>query len=71
MARMIAGMTIQYGVKYTGLSYGGDHVEWIEPTGDNDVDVEMLHFAQRRWQNMGQPGTIVTRYVTGPTEVKE
>ena len=38
----VAGEQYQYGVTYTGLKHGGQHMQWVESTGDAEWDKETL-----------------------------
>lgn len=58
----------QYGVTYTGLNHGGQHIQWVESTGDAEWDKETLQLLIKRWKKQGQSPKIVRRRVS-PTEV--
>ena len=64
----VAEEEYQYGVTYTGLKHGGQHIEWVEPTGDAELDKETLHLLASRWERKGQSPKIVRRRVS-PVEV--
>ena len=58
----------QYGVTYTGLNHGGQHVQWVESTGDTEWDKETLQWLIKRWKKQGQSPKTVRRRVS-PVEV--
>lgn len=68
--RLKAESTWQYGVTYTGVNHGGDHMEWIEITDDPEWDKETLALKARQWRKRGQSPRIVRRRVS-PVEVME
>ena len=61
----------QYGVTYIGVKHGGHHIEWVEPTGDAELDKETLHLLASRWERKGQFPKIVRRRVSPPEVVSE
>ena len=64
----VAGEEYQYGVAYIGVKHGEHHIEWVEPTGDAELDKETLHLLASRWERKGQSPKIVRRRVS-PVEV--
>lgn len=60
------GGEYQYGVTYVGINHGGHHIEWVEPTGDAEVDKETLHLLASRWERKGQSPKVVRRRVSPP-----
>lgn len=61
----------QYGVSYIGVNRGGNHIEWVEPTGDTDLDQETLQIIMKHWEQWGQSPKIVRRRVSKPEVVNE
>ena len=61
----------QYGVTYTGLKHGGQHIEWVESTGDTEWDKETLQLLVKRWKKRGQSPKIVRRRVSQPEVISE
>ena len=61
----------QYGVTYIGVKHGGHHIEWVEPTGDAELDKETLHLLASRWERKGQFPKIVRRRVSPPEVINE
>ena len=61
----------QYGVTYTGLKHGGQHMQWVESTGDAEWDKETLQLLIKRWKRKGQSPKIVRRRVSPPEVVSE
>lgn len=70
LAQALAEEEYQYGVTYIGVSHGGHHVEWVEPTGDSEWDKGTLQLLVKRWKRKGQSPKIVRRRVS-PPEVME
>ena len=61
----------QYGVTYIGVKHGGHHIEWVEPTGDAELDKETLQLLIKRWKRKGQSPKIVRRRVSAPEVINE
>lgn len=61
----------QYGVTYTGVNHGGQYIDWIENTGDQEDLEEELEHTLRIWRKRGQNPRIVRRLVSEPEEVTE
>ena len=61
----------QYGVTYTGLNHGGQHLQWVENTGDAEWDKETLQLLIKRWKKRGQSPKIVRRRVSQPEVISE
>ena len=61
----------QYGVTYTGLKHGGHHIEWVEPTGDAELDKDTLQRLVKRWKKRGQSPKIVRRRISAPEVINE
>lgn len=70
MAQALAEEEYQYGVSYIGVNRGGHHIEWVEPTGDTDLDKETLQIIVKHWEKWGQSPKIVRRRISQPEEVK-
>lgn len=70
LAAALAEETWEYGVTYTGLKHGGNHIEWVESTDDPEWDKETLDLKVRQWCKRGQSPRIVRRRVS-PVEVME
>lgn len=70
-AKALAEEEYQYGVTYTGLKHGGHHIEWVEPTGDNEWDKETLQLLIKRWKKQGQSPKMVRRRVSPPEVINE
>ncbi|WP_288833718.1 hypothetical protein [uncultured Corynebacterium sp.] len=73
MTNTETGQTYQYGVTYTGVNNGGNHISWIEPTGDPEEDAEALLLELAHWKRRSgqiKPNRIVRRPV-GEIEVVE
>ena len=69
--RAAGGEEYQYGVTYIGVKHGEQHVEWVEPTGDAELDKETLHLLASRWERKGQFPKIVRRRVSPPEVISE
>ena len=67
----LEGEEYQYGVTYIGAKHGERHIEWVEPTGDAELDKETLHLLASRWERKGQFPKIVRRRVSPPEVVSE
>ena len=67
----LEGEEYQYGVTYIGAKHGEQHVEWVDPTGDAELDKETLHLLASRWERKGQFPKIVRRRVSPPEVVSE
>ena len=67
----VAEEEYQYGVTYTGLKHGGQHIEWVESTGDTEWDKETLQLLVKRWKKRGQSPKIVRRRVSAPEVINE
>ena len=67
----LEGKEYQYGVTYTGVRHGGHHIEWVEPTGDAELDKETLHLLATRWERKGQSPKIVRRRVSPPEVIND
>lgn len=63
--------TWQYGVTYTGLNHGGHHIEWVEPTGDAEMDKDILQRIVKRCEKWGQFPKVVRRRVSPPETINE
>ena len=61
----------QYGVTYTGLNHGGQHIEWVEPTKDAEFDKETLQLLIKHWKKEGQSPKIVRRRISAPEIISE
>lgn len=61
----------QYGVTYVGVKHGGHHIEWVESTGDTELDKETLQLLVKRWKGAGQYPKVVRRRVSKPEFVDE
>lgn len=61
----------QYGVTYTGLKHGGQHVQWVESTGDTEWDKETLQWLIKRWKKQGQSPKTVRRRVSPPEVISD
>ena len=70
-AKALAEEEYQYGVTYTGLNHGGQHVQWVESTGDAEWDKETLQWLIKRWKRQGQSPKIVRRRVSPPEVINE
>ena len=64
LAQALAEEEYQYGVTYTGLKHGGQHIQWVESTGDTEWDKETLQWLIKRWKKQGQSPKIVRRRVS-------
>lgn len=71
LAQALAEEEYQYGVTYIGVSHGGHHVEWVEPTGDSEWDKGTLQLLVKRWKRKGQSPKIVRRRVSPPEVINE
>lgn len=71
MAQALAEEEYQYGVTYTGLNHGGQHLQWVESTGDTEWDKETLQLLVKRWKKRGQSPKIVRRRVSQPEVISE
>ena len=71
LAQALAEEEYQYGVTYIGVKHGGHHIEWVEPTGDAELDKETLHLLASRWERKGQFPKIVRRRVSAPEVISE
>ena len=67
----VEGEECQYGVTYVGTKNGGHHIEWVEPTGDAELDKETLHLLASRWERKGQSPKIVRRRVSPPEVIND
>jgi len=61
----------QYGVTYTGLNHGGQHMQWVESTGDDEWDKETLQLLIKRWKKKGQSPKVVRRRVSPPEVIND
>ncbi|AYQ98448.1 hypothetical protein KIMCHI1738_61 [Corynebacterium phage Kimchi1738] len=66
LAHALAEEEYQYGVTYTGVNRGGHHIEWVEPTGDTELDQETLQIIVKNWEIWGQSPKVVRRRVSPP-----
>lgn len=71
IAQALAEETYQYGVTYIGLNHGGQHIQWVESTGDTEWDKETLQWLIKRWKKQGQSPKIVRRRVSPPEVINE
>ena len=71
LAEELSEEKYQYGVTYIGVSHGGHHVEWVEPTGDSEWDKGTLQLLVKRWKRKGQSPKIVRRRVSPPEVISE
>ena len=71
LAEELSEEKYQYGVTYTGLKHGGQHIEWVEPTKDAEFDKETLQLLIKRWKKEGQSPKIVRRRVSAPEVISE
>ena len=71
LAQALAEEEYQYGVTYTGLKHGGQHIQWVESTGDTEWDKETLQLLVKRWKKRGQSPKIVRRRVSQPEVINE
>ena len=71
LAQALSEEEWQYGVTYTGLNHGGQHIQWVESTGDDEWDKETLQWLIKRWKNQGQSPKIVRRRISPPEVVSE
>lgn len=71
LAQALAEEEYQYGVSYIGVNRGGHHIEWVEPTGDTDLDKETLQIIVKHWEQWGQSPKIVRRRVSKPEFLPE
>ena len=69
--QVVAEEEYQYGVTYTGLNHGGQHIQWVEPSGDDEWDKETLQWLIKRWKKQGQSPKIVRRRVSAPEVISE
>ena len=69
--KALDGEEYQYGVTYIGVKHGEHHIEWVEPTGDAELDKETLHLLASRWERKGQFPKIVRRRVSAPEVINE
>lgn len=60
----------QYGVTYTGVNHGGHHIEWVESTGDSELDEDRLQIVVKGWKQMGQSPKIVRRRISAPEVIE-
>ena len=70
-AKALAEEEYQYGVTYTGVKHGGQHIEWVEPTGDAELDEDRLQIVVKGWKQMGQSPKVVRRRVSPPEVISE
>lgn len=61
----------QYGVRYIGLNHGGYHIEWVEPSGDAELDKNILQSIVTRGKKWGQFPEAVRRRISPPEVVNE
>ena len=71
LAEELSEEKYQYGVTYIGVSHGGHHVEWVEPTGDSEWDKGTLQLLVKRWKRKGQSPKIVRRRVSPPEVIND
>ena len=71
LAQALAEEEYQYGVTYTGLNHGGQHIQWVESTGDDEWDKETLQLLVKRWKKRGQSPKIVRRRISPPEVISE
>ena len=71
LAQALAEEEYQYGVTYTGLKHGGQHIQWVESTGDTEWDKETLQWLIKRWKKQGQSPKIVRRRVSSPEVISD
>ena len=71
LAQALSEEEWQYGVTYTGLNHGGQHIQWVESTGDDEWDKETLQWLIKRWKNQGQSPKIVRRRISPPEVINE
>lgn len=71
LAEELAEEEYQYGVTYTGLNHGGQHIQWVESSGDDEWDKETLQWLIKRWKRRGQSPKIVRRRVSPPEVISE
>ena len=71
LAEELSEEKYQYGVTYTGLKHGGQHIEWVEPTEDAEFDKETLQLLIKQWKKEGQSPKIVRRRVSAPEVISE
>ena len=71
LAQALAEETYEYGVAYIGANHGGHHIEWVESTGDAELDKDTLHRLVARWERKGQSPKIVRRRVSPPEVINE
>lgn len=71
LAQALAEEEYQYGVTYIGVNHGGQHIEWVESTGDTEWDKETLQLLIKRWKRKGQSPKVVRRRVSPPEVINE
>ena len=71
MAQALAEEEYQYGVTYIGVNHGGHHIEWVESTGDAELDEDRLQIVVKGWKQMGQSPKVVRRRVSQPEVISE
>lgn len=71
LAQALAEEEYQYGVSYIGVNRGGHHIEWVEPTGDIELDKETLQIIMKHWEQWGQSPKMVRRRISRPELVNE
>lgn len=71
LAQALAEEAWEYGVTYTGLNHGGQHIQWVESTGDTEWDKETLQWLIKRWKKQGQSPKTVRRRVSPPEVINE
>lgn len=71
LAQALAEEEYQYGVAYTGLNHGERHIEWVEPTGDAELDKDILQRIVKSCEKWGQFPKVVRRRVSPPEVVNE
>ena len=70
LAQALAEEEWQYGVTYIGVKHGGHHIDWVEPTGDAELDKETLQLLVKRWKGEGQSPKTVRRRVSPVEEIE-
>ena len=71
LAQALAEEEYQYGVTYIGVNHGGHHIEWVESTGDAELDEDRLQIVVKGWKQMGQSPKVVRRRVSQPEVISE
>ena len=71
LAQALAEEEYQYGVTYIGVNHGGHHIEWVENTGNAELDRESLQLLVKHWKNAGQSPKTVRRRVSPPEVINE